>query len=100
MSLTKEKQDILALFNLEDENIEDISFSNENNCAAAEVLLRADYPPCPDCGNTHVVIKCYQTKVINHGLLADRKCVIVPEDINVLYAGVPGTNIIPSVSSL
>ena len=76
MSLTKEKQDILALFNLEDENIEDISFSNENNCAAAEVLLRADYPPCPDCGNTHVVIKCYQTKVINHGLLADRKCVI------------------------
>ncbi len=76
MSLTKEKQDILALFNLEDENIEHISFSNENNCAAAEVLLRADYPPCPDCGNTHVVIKCYQTRVINHGLLADRKCVI------------------------
>ena len=76
MSLNKEKYDILTLFNLEDEDIEDISFSNINNYAVADVFLRPDYPPCPDCGNTHVLIKGYQLKVINHGALADRKCLI------------------------
>lgn len=76
MSLNKEKYDILALFNLEDEDIEDISFSNLNNCAVADVFLRPDHPPCPDCGNTHVLIKGYQIKVINHGVLSDRKCLI------------------------
>ena len=46
------KDMILSLFNLEDTDVEDISFRNLNNEAAANILLRADYPPCPDCGCT------------------------------------------------
>ena len=76
MSLSIEKQDILSLFNLEDDMIQDISFTNQNNCAIADILLRPDYPPCPSCGNKHVLIKGYQLKVINHGALSDRKCLI------------------------
>ena len=76
MALTVEKQDILCLYNLEADNIQDISFSNQNGCAVAFISLRPDYPPCPDCGNTHVRIKGYQLKVIKHGVLSDRKCLI------------------------
>ena len=70
------KDMILSLFYLEDTDVEDISFRNLNNEAAANILLRADYPPCPDCGCTHPQIKGYTLKRINHGLLSDRKCVL------------------------
>ena len=76
MSLNTEKQDILRLFNLEDEDIQNISFSNAGNCAVADVFLRDERTPCPECGNDHVLIKGYQIKMINHGALADRKCLI------------------------
>lgn len=73
MSLNSEKQDILALFNLEDEDVEDISFSNMGNCSIADVFLRDDRTPCEICGNEHVVIKGYQIKMITHSALTDRK---------------------------
>lgn len=76
MSLTTEKQDILRLFNLEDEDIQDVSFSNAGRCAVADVFLRDERTPCPVCGNEHVLIKGYQIKMINHGALSDRKCLI------------------------
>ncbi len=76
MSLNKQQKDILVLFNLEEEDIQDISFFNMNGIAIADVFLRPDHPPCPSCGNTNTVIKGYQLKVINHGLLSDRKCEI------------------------
>lgn len=76
MSLNTEKQDILRLFNLEDEDIQDISFSIAGNCSVADVLLRDERSPCPECGNDHVLIKGYQIKMINHGVLSDRKCLI------------------------
>ena len=73
MSLNSEKQDILALFNLEDEDVEDISFSNMGNCSIADVFLRDERTPCEICGNEHVVIKGYQIKMITHSALTDRK---------------------------
>ena len=76
MSLSKQQNDILALFNLESEDIEDISYSNEADLAIIRILLRPDYPPCPDCGNPDVVIKGYELKKINHGILTDRKCIL------------------------
>lgn len=76
MSLNSQKNDILTLFNLESDDAEDISFTNEGDKAIVHILLRANYPPCPDCGNTHVVIKGYETKKINHGILTDRKCIL------------------------
>ena len=76
MSLSKEQNDILALFNLENEDVEDVSFSNEEGNAVVRILLRANYPPCPDCGNTDVVIKGYEHKKIKHGILADRRCTL------------------------
>ena len=76
MSLTNQQNDILALFNLESEDIEDISYANEAELAIIRILLRPDYPPCPDCGNPNVLIKGYELKKINHGILTDRKCIL------------------------
>ena len=76
MSLSSQQNDILALFNLESEDIEDISYANEAELAIIRILLRPDYPPCPDCGNPNVLIKGYELKKINHGILTDRKCIL------------------------
>lgn len=76
MPLSSAQYDILALFNLESEDVEDISFANEDGQAAIHILLRANYPPCPDCANTEVLIKGYELKKISHGLLTDRKCIL------------------------
>lgn len=59
MSLSSKQNDILALFNLESEDIEDISYANEADLAIIRILLRPDYPPCPDCGNKNVLVKGY-----------------------------------------
>ena len=59
MSLSSQQNDILALFNLESEDIEDISYANEAELVIIRILLRPDYPPCPDCGNPNVLIKGY-----------------------------------------
>lgn len=76
MSLSRAKNDILALFNLESEDIQDIGYMNTNNMAIVQISLRANYPPCPDCGNEDVKIKGYELKKINHSILTDRKCLL------------------------
>ena len=76
MALSNRQNDILELFNLESEDIENISYVNDNGTAVVALSLRPDYPPCPDCGNTDVTIKGYELKKISHGLLTDRKCII------------------------
>ena len=76
MSLSSKQNDILALFNLESEDIEDISYANEADLAIIRILLRPDYPPCPDCGNKNVLVKGYELKKISYGMLTDRKCII------------------------
>lgn len=76
MSLDKDKNALLALFNLESENVLDVNYFNDATGAVVSVLLRPDYPPCPDCGNTSVIIKGYELKRITHGLLSDRNCTI------------------------
>jgi transposase len=76
MSLSRAKNDILSLFNLESEDIQDIGYMNTNNMAIVQISLRANYPPCPDCGNEDVKIKGYEVKKINHSILTDRKCLL------------------------
>lgn len=76
MSLSFDQHAILELFNLDSSKIEDIQFHNDFGSAIVDVLLRPDYPACPDCGNTKVVIKGYQLKKIKHSLLSDRSCIL------------------------
>jgi transposase len=76
MALSTTQNDILALFNLESEDVQDISYVNTNNMAVIHISLRANYPPCTDCGNTDVKIKGYELKKINHSILTDRKCLL------------------------
>lgn len=76
MSLSSKQNDIIALFNLEDTDIEDISYVNEGGKAIVRISLCPDYPRCPDCDNPNVVIKGYELKKINHGILTDRKCIL------------------------
>lgn len=76
MTESSEREAILELFNLDRERVEEAQYHNENSCAVVDVLLRADYPPCPDCGCKRPQIKEYITKRINHGLLSDRKCTL------------------------
>lgn len=71
-----EKDDILAFFNLESENIQSISITNLPNSTVADIFLHPDYPPCPHCSNPRVLIKGYQLKVIKHGILTDREFLI------------------------
>jgi len=74
MSLSKEQRDILVFFNLENDDVEDVSFSNVDGVAQVDILLRPDYPECPACGYKEVQIKGYQVKEINHSVLSDRPC--------------------------
>ncbi len=76
MALSDKQHDILELFNLESEDIENVNYRNDGVNIIVDLSLRPDYPPCPDCGNTEVVIKGYELKKINHGLITDRKCII------------------------
>ena len=76
MSDKIEKNDVLAFFNLEAENIQEITINNFPNHTVAEISLRPEYPPCPKCSNPRVLIKGYQLKVIKHGILTDRNCLI------------------------
>lgn len=69
MALSTTQNDILALFNLESEDVQDISYVNTNNMAVIHISLRANYPPCTDCGNTDVKIKGYELKKINHSMI-------------------------------
>lgn len=77
MSLDKDKNAILSLFNLESENVQDVDYYDDPTGAVISVLLRPDYPPCPDCGCSEVTIKGYERKRIKHGLLSDRNCTIL-----------------------
>lgn len=76
MIFTKEKESILALFNLENKDVEDVSLFNESDKAVVHISLCANYPPCPSCGNTDVVIKGYEMKKIKYGVLSDRNCIL------------------------
>jgi len=76
MGLSIHSNDVLALFNLEEDRVESISIHNESNQAVVDVLLRADYPPCPSCGCADVKIKGYTLKHIRHGVLTDRNCIL------------------------
>jgi len=76
MSLSIDSNDVLALFNLENDNVESVSVHNQNNQTIVDVLLRAEYPPCPSCGYSNVLIKGYTLKTIKHSVLSDRNCVL------------------------
>lgn len=76
MAQSASKTDLLAFFNLENDEIEDILITNEGNLSIVHVLLCADYPPCPVCGNTDVVIKGYEQKKISYSILTDRNCIL------------------------
>ena len=76
MAQSASKCDLLAFFNLENDEIEDILITNEGNLSIVHVSLCADYPPCPVCGNTDVVIKGYELKKISYSILTDRNCIL------------------------
>ena len=76
MSLNVESNDVLALFNLEGDDVQSISVHNSNGQAIVDVLLRAGYPPCPSCGCQKPLIKGYTFKTIKHGVLTDRNCIL------------------------
>lgn len=76
MALSDKQNDILALFNLEPEDVEEVTNVNDGKQTIVHILLRANYPPCPGCDNPDVHIKGYELKKINHGILTDRKCVL------------------------
>ena len=71
------KNDLLSLFNLEDDAVEDISFINKNGIAMIDVLLHPNYPPCPRCGNTRVWVKDFNSRQITHSILTDRQCILI-----------------------
>ena len=76
MALSSKQNDIIELFNLESENVEDISYLNDGTNTIVVISLRPGYPPCPDCGNQNVLIKGYELKKINYDILTDRKCIL------------------------
>lgn len=76
MSLSNEQNSILALLNLESEDVEDVSLANVKGNANIHLSLRPDYPPCPDCGTSEVLVKSFELKRINHGALTNQKCAL------------------------
>ena len=76
MTLKIDKQEILAFFNLENDDVEDTAFVNEGILTVVHISLRANYPPCPCCGNEKVLIKGYVLKKIRYGILTDRNCIL------------------------
>ena len=62
MALKIDKHDILALFNLEDCDVDNVNFVNQGTFTAVHISLRANYPPCNCCGSEKVLIKGYVLK--------------------------------------
>lgn len=76
MALKIDKHDILALFNLEDCDVDNVNFVNQGTFTAVHISLRANYPPCNCCGSEKVLIKGYVLKKINYAVLSDRNCIL------------------------
>lgn len=66
----------LEIFGLEEQDIQSVSYSNENGNAVIDVFLAPSYEPCPECGNNKVKVKGYVVKKIVHSILTDRPCLI------------------------
>ena len=71
-----DKHDILELFSLEDKDVLSCNYRNANGSAVIDIRLVPKYDPCPNCGSAHPKIKGYSRRVINHGILTDRLCLI------------------------
>lgn len=71
-----DKNLVLELFGLEDDDVLSADYINHNGNALIDIFLMPQYPPCPTCGCEKPKVKCYVIKKINHSILSDRKCTL------------------------
>lgn len=64
------------LFNLDHDDVSDITCTSENHMMILHVTLVDKHPPCPCCGFTVPKIKEYVIKKITHAALTTQKCMI------------------------
>ena len=77
MPLSDEQLDILALFNVDPDIVEDVFFWNSDGQAFGRILLLPQPVNCPSCHNEDLKIKGYEIKRINYGVLTDRKLILL-----------------------
>ena len=71
-----DKNLVLELFGLEDDDVLSVDYINHNGNAIIDIFLVPQYPPCPNCSCKKPRVKCYVIKKINHSILSDRKCTL------------------------
>lgn len=64
------------LFNLNEDDISNITCSSANKMMVLHVILKDKKPSCPHCGFTAPKIKEYVEKKITHSALTNQKCII------------------------
>lgn len=71
-----EKLFILQLFNLESNDVQDVSCIRAGNDVIVDITLVSEPIPCPICGCEHPHTKNYVKKNITHSVLSDRRCTL------------------------
>lgn len=76
--LNSEERFVLKLFNLEDGDVQSMTYSNINaDDAYINITLKSVPITCPECNFNSPKIKGYVTKKIQHSALSDRSCKII-----------------------
>lgn len=69
--------DILKFFNLERDNVQEITFTHKSDGLYVGITLNQKYCQCPVCGNMTKKIKDYKEKKITHSVLSVTNCYII-----------------------
>lgn len=69
--------DILKFFNLERDNVQEITFTHKSDGLYVGITLNQKYCQCPVCGNMTKKIKDYKEKKITHSVLSVINCYII-----------------------
>ena len=71
------REDIIKLFNLDDDDIQDIKLKHQSDSINIEITLSKKEHACPVCDTLTDKVKAYSTKKILHSLLTNYPCYIV-----------------------
>lgn len=69
--------DLLKFFNLERNNVQDISITHKKDGVYVYITLNQNYCQCPVCGNLTNRVKDYRDKKITHSVLTVTSCYII-----------------------
>lgn len=79
MPMTSLENSVLELYALDQNAVESLSSTRQNDLVIIRTRLKPNYPPCPHCGHEHPLIGSYVDKSITHSILQNCRCQLIYE---------------------